>query len=121
MVSHALAWLNATINSTLSCEKCGNLIAVQQLVPGTKLGPLPYLSCRNNFMYRSFGRSPPLCEIVQGHDQDKACSCDIAHRLGVLMGPYHLRKQVSEKTLLMELSLIIEYLEARYIDGLGMY
>ena len=36
MVSHPLALLNLTINTTFSCGKCEKLMVVQQLVPGTK-------------------------------------------------------------------------------------
>ena len=36
-------------------------------------------------MYGSSGRSLSSCELVEGHDQDKTGSSDIAH---VVVGPY---------------------------------
>ena len=47
-----------------------------------------YLWRRNTLMYCCSRQCLPSCELVEGHDQDKTGSSDIAHRLRVVVGPY---------------------------------
>ena len=66
MVRYPLVLLNPTINTKFSCGKCEKLMAVQQLVPGTKTGSFTSYH-QHSKMYEKMHlkltrRTPKICQ-----------------------------------------------------------